>query len=281
MQYLWISIFCSVAVSILLKIAHKHHIGLAQAIAINYIIASLLTIYFLNPQIQSWQQMIAKDGWLFILLGGLLPSIFIVMGHSVATAGIARSDTAQRLSLFLPILASYLIFGETLTVNRLLALALASIALFCLLHKPKQKTSQSKTATWWLLGVWLGYGSIDILLKQLSQSNGIASNLLMIFIISASLMFTYLIIKRTTFRIQDIFSGILLGSLNFSNILFYLKAHQAYAHQPSLVFTSMNIGVIVFGTLVGASVFKEKISKTNIIGIVLAIFAMICLYLMT
>jgi hypothetical protein len=41
----------------------------------------------------------------------------------------------------------------------------------------------------------------------------------------------------------------LVGAFNFGNILFYLKAHQAFADNPSTVFAAMNMGVIILGVL--------------------------------
>jgi hypothetical protein len=43
--------------------------------------------------------------------------------------------------------------------------------------------------------------------------------------------------------------GGLVGAFNFGNILFYLKAHQAFADNPSTVFAAMNMGVIILGSL--------------------------------
>ncbi len=40
----------------------------------------------------------------------------------------------------------------------------------------------------------------------------------------------------------------------------------------------MNIGVICLGTITGALVFKEKISKLNWIGIIFSLSAIFCLY---
>ena len=88
------------------------------------------------------------------------------------------------------------------------------------------------------------------------------------------LPFFYLIIFMTS-NCQD---ALALGSLNFANILFYIRAHQAYSSNPTLVFAGMNIGVIVLGTLVGALAFKEKISTINAAGIVLAVCAIACLF---
>ena len=72
-------------------------------------------------------------------------------------------------------------------------------------------------------------------------------------------------------------AGLLLGVLNFLNILFYIKAHQQLSQNPSLVFAGMNIGVIILGALIGLFVFKEKLNKINFMGIVLGIVAIILL----
>jgi hypothetical protein len=65
--------------------------------------------------------------------------------------------------------------------------------------------------------------------------------------------------------------------LNFSNIYFYIRAHQTFPENPTLVFSAMNIGVISLGTLIGAGVFKEKLSLVNGFGILLAVGAIIVL----
>ncbi|MFT5253564.1 MAG: drug/metabolite transporter (DMT)-like permease, partial [Flavobacteriales bacterium] len=62
---------------------------------------------------------------------------------------------------------------------------------------------------------------------------------------------------------------------NFSNILFYLKAHQAFAKNPSTVFAAMNMGVIIIGSLVGVLVFKEKLNTKNYVGLLIALIAIV------
>ena len=61
--------------------------------------------------------------------------------------------------------------------------------------------------------------------------------------------------------------------INFGNILFYVRAHQAMPDSPAVVFASMNIGVVVLGTLVGVLGFGEKTSRLNRIAIALAVLA--------
>jgi len=81
--------------------------------------------------------------------------------------------------------------------------------------------------------------------------------------------------KKKRFSWPHILIGWILGIANFGNILFYLKAHQALANKPSTVFSTMNIGVIVFGALVGLFIFREKLNRLNLAGLVLAIVAIL------
>lgn len=51
------------------------------------------------------------------------------------------------------------------------------------------------------------------------------------------------------------------------------------ADQPSTVFTAMNLGVIIAGTLVGLLIFKEKLSRLNYVGLFLAAIAIVLITL--
>jgi len=283
MHNLIIAVLCSVAVSVLLKVARKRNIVIQQAIAFNYIVALSLSWFLLKPDFKGLEftDFIAQseNTPIFLALGILLPSVFIIMSKAVEFAGIVRSDAAQRLSLFLPILAAFLIFHETLSQSKAIGIVLAFVGLFCLLSKPNQQSAVDFRGILGLVGVWFGYGIIDILFKQIAKSGGIFPTTLFIaFSLAACIMFIYLLFKRTQWNVASFVGGIILGVLNFFNILFYIKAHQSFGSNPTLVFAGMNIGVICLGTITGALIFKEKISKVNWLGIVFSLCAIFCLY---
>ncbi|HHE3593835.1 drug/metabolite transporter [Pasteurella multocida] len=282
MHYLIIAVLCSVAVSVLLKVARKKNIVIQQAIAFNYIVALSLSYFLLKPDFKGlgFSEFVAQsdNAPVFFALGILLPTVFIVMSKAVEYAGIVRSDAAQRLSLFLPIVAAFVIFGEQLSSARLMGIILAFVALFCLLNKPTDIESNLKGVVSLIL-VWFGYGIIDILFKQVAKSGGaFPATLFISFVLAACVMFGYLLLKREVWTVPSFIGGIILGGLNFMNILFYIKAHQSFSDNPTLVFAGMNIGVICLGTITGALVFKEKISKINGVGIAIGISAIFCLF---
>lgn len=278
MLILLTSILCSVAVSILLKVARSKNIDVAQAIAFNYVMAGGLTVALLRPDPTSLLNP-STPYWVVIALGVLLPSIFLVMAAAVRHAGIVLSDAAQRLSLVIPLIAAVVIFGEAIQGSKVVGIVLGLIALLCLtLGSKKIDNQKNPKAVLWLLGVWLGYGCIDVLFKQLSKSGaGFSSSLLVTFSLAGLLLFGWLFARRTQWQARNIWAGLLLGLLNFGNIYFYIRAHQQFPENPTLVFSTMNIGVITLGTLVGAGFFKEKLSIFSLIGIALAIGAIVAL----
>ncbi|MGX3066256.1 EamA/RhaT family transporter [Ursidibacter arcticus] len=284
MLELALAVLCSVFVGVLIKIARSKGVAIAQSIAMNYVVATALCYFLLKPDFkgQTIVEIVQTNpsAYLFFALGILLPTVFLIQAKALEFAGIIRTDAAQRLSLFLPILAAFTLFGEAVTSNKLIALLLAFSALGCLLWKSHEGMNKGgKTAIVSLALVWIGFGVIDILFKQMAKSgSAFPLTLLISFIGAGCVMFIYLLLKRTQWNVPSVLTGLLLGVLNFGNILFYIKAHQAMKDDPTLVFTGMNLGVICLGTLIGAFFFKEKINKINYLGVLVAIIAIICLF---
>lgn len=275
MTYLFLSIFASVAVSILLKIARRGQIALDQAVAVNYLVATTLTFVLFHPRVDTGGGYFSQ--WrLFGALGVLLPGVFLVMSQAVRAVGIVKADAAQRLSLFIAIIAAFALFGDTLTAVKATGITLALVALILLVVK----SGPDGRGGWpWLFGVWLGYGVIDVLFKQLAKTGlAFTGTLLVSFVIAAVFMFTILFLRRTRFTLPSILGGIVLGALNFANIYTYIRAHQVLHDQTALVFTTMNIGVITVATIVGMLIFREKLARANLIGLAMAIVSIAVLF---
>ena len=274
MIFIFLSVFCSVIVSILLKVARRYEVNIFQAIGFNYTMAALLCFYIFKPDIGQITEEAPYP--IYLTLGFLLPSIFAVLAGSVKHTGIVRTDIAQRLSLIIPLLAAYLLFGEDLSTTKTLAISVGLIAVICAI--PWQKNEEKSSRSWLFpLFVFLGFGLIDVLFKQVASIKSVpfTTSLFAIFIlalgISALGLLYFIFFKKMKIAPKSILFGLILGLFNFGNILFYLKAHQALSTQPSIVFTAMNIGVITLGSLVGLLAFKEKLSRLNYIGIALAL----------
>lgn len=268
----------------MLKLARRWQLDVRQAIMVNHAVAALLCWVVLRPDPAAL--LTPQTPWAVLLaLGLLLPSGFMAMALAVRHAGVVRSDAAQRLSLFIPLLAAFLLFGEPVSGRKLGAIALAFAALFCLLRRPAATGAAApgamdaaqRRALWlWPLAVWVAYGVVDILFKQMARAGtAFAGGLLLAFALSSALMLAYLLWRRARWAPRHLAAGVALGAVNFGNIITYIRAHQALPEHPALVFASMNMGVITLGTLVGTLVFREPLTRLNGLGLALALAAIV------
>ena len=277
MLFLILSVACSVLVSVLLKLAPRRGVDIAQAVTWNYLAASVLSLLVLQPSLQTLQS--GHTPWLALLgLAVALPGIFLVLARAVREAGIVRSDVAQRLSLLLSLMAAFLLFGEHANGWKLAGLGLGLLAIIGVSARNGETGSNARGTWGWLLGVWVGFALIDILLKRVALAGTPSTAALLVsFGIAFVLMLAWQLQRHVSgaskLTARNLGFGLLLGLLNFGNILFYVRAHQAMPHSPATIFAGMNIGVVCLGALVGVWVFGEKTSRLNRAGLLLAVVA--------
>jgi drug/metabolite transporter (DMT)-like permease len=265
-------------VSVLLKLSRRLSIDVGQAIAWNYVATSALTALVFRPSLSVLSS--SQAPWLgFIGLGLLLPLIFLALAASVSSAGIVRTDAAQRLSLLISLVAAFLLFGETLSVGKGAGIALGLVALACMVWRVGPASERHGEPGWlWPLVVFAGFGAIDILFKRVAAAGTpFAASLQAMFALALVVSLLILLWRRwhdrTFFTLRDAVAGLLLGLANFGNIVFYVRGHQALPDHPSLVFASMNLGVVALGAVVGTMAFRERLSWINGVGVALALGA--------
>lgn len=276
MLFLVLSILCSVIVGVIFKISRKYNSNATQIVAWNYVFALLLCYFIFHPNTSAID---ASAPWsIYIPLGILLPSIFLFLAASIKHMGIIKTDAAQRLSLFIPILGAWLLFHEEFNTLKVIAFIIALPALLLILSKK----TENKNNNWiYPTMVFLGFGVIDILFKQIALATSLPFTTSLFIVFAISLLIMILVVayqwlfKKVTIKSSTLLLGALVGMFNFGNILFYLKAHQAFAKNPSTVFAAMNLGVIIIGSFVGLVLFKEKLTSKNYLGLICALVAII------
>src|SRR5690606_1273326 len=242
-----------------------------QLVLWNYPTTVLLTYILLEP---SWNNLTWKSlpYQFYVPLTILLPSLFIFIALAVKYSGIVKTDVAQRMSLFIPLIASFVIFNEVLKVNKLIGIAVGLIAVACSVSWGKAQNRRTRKNSVYPIIVFVGMGFIDILFKQIALYSDIPYTTSMFIVFVGAMLFAFLIllypvgIQKKRLDKSAILWGLILGLFNFANIYYYMKAHRAIADNPSIVFTAMNVGVIVLGSLVGVFLFNEKLSLTNKVG---------------
>jgi drug/metabolite transporter (DMT)-like permease len=151
--------------------------------------------------------------------------------------------------------------------------------LLCMVWRGGAGMVEGGPASWlYPLLVFGGFGVIDILFKRVAQAGvplgaSLQAMLALALLVALAFQLWRRMRYRTRFTARSALAGVALGLANFGNILFYLRGHQALPQHPALVFASMNIGVVALGALVGLLVFRERLSRINLGGVLLALLA--------
>lgn len=274
MIYVLLAVVCSVLVSVLLKLARRYRFDIGQAVAWNYVIAAALAAGVLVPSLGPLRS--GHMPWFALAgLGVLLPTIFLALGASVKHAGIVRSDAAERLSLVISLAGAFVFFGQRVDALIVLGCVLGLAAMAGMVWRDGAGVAGSAGARWgYPLLVFVGFGVIDLLFKRVAAAGvplGVA--LLVVFVLALVVAVAIQLGRRARFDLRSLAAGVLLGLLNFGNILFYLRAHRALPHDPALVFASMNLGVVALGAVAGFALFRERLGRINLAGLGLALVA--------
>jgi drug/metabolite transporter (DMT)-like permease len=279
MLYVFLSICCSVTVSVLFKLARRYHIDVLQAITWNFTAAIILLLIVVNKPQLTLQTLSTVPIYPYIALGVLLPALVLMIAASVRINGMVLTTIVERLSLFIPLVTSYLLFNGQLDSIELSAIALSMGAILFII--PWKRTAKRSSGGWaYLIGIFISMGIILILLRHVAQ-NSIpnATSLLIVFIIAfiVSLIFLGIHIarKKTRFSWPHILIGWIMGFAFFGYITFNLQIHQAMATQPRAAFSALNVGIITLAMMIGLFIFNERLTKLNKVGIFLALVAII------
>ena len=82
-----------------------------------------------------------------------------------------------------------------------------------------------------------------------------------------------LIFRKETISKKDIIGGIYLGIPNYFSVYFLLLTLSSFNNNGAVVYPILNVGIIVLSSMASYILFKEKLIRLNIIGMILALIA--------
>ena len=95
------------------------------------------------------------------------------------------------------------------------------------------------------------------------------------FIAGSAAVIYGLINKNEKLEWKSLIGGIVLGIPNFFSIVVILKALNSPGLESTFVYPINHVGTVVLSTMFGLFLFKEKLKSRNVLGIILAIIAIV------
>jgi drug/metabolite transporter (DMT)-like permease len=208
------------------------------------------------------------------------------MATTAQKVGVSVASVATKMSLVIPVLFGVFWYRETLSYFQILGVLLALVAVYFASIKTKN-INLPKTSLLLPISVFLGSGIIDSSIKYLQEIHVKETEypLFSAVIFAAAAVIGVAIIglksvkNRLKISLKDILGGIALGIPNYFSIYYLLKALQSETLNSASVFTINNVAIVMFSTLLGITLFKEKLSLKNWMGIGLAVISIILIAL--
>lgn len=264
---------------IVFKMFEKYNVDNLQALIVNYITAGICS-YFLLESSFSVVEILNSD-WLYhaILIGALFIIVFNFYAYGIQKVGISISTVANKMSLIIPVCAALLLYSETETFTYLKGIAFfLALSGIYLSSTNGGKLSFDKKYIWLIILVFVGQGLSDSLFNDFAQKFPNEGGYLFFMVLFFMASFSGILIltgksfkKKKPLQLKSLIWGIIFGVPNFFSLVFFLKALGNL--ESSIVFPLVSMGVVVSSTLIGMFLFKEKLSKSNWIGILLSLCA--------
>ncbi len=281
MGYIFLCIFCSSIILIVFKLATNQKLDIFKVIMVNYLVASAPGILFSFPTDHSVREILDVLPWAAII-GFLFITIFFLVGRTTAVSGMAITSIASKMSVVVPVLFSIIYYKEATDLFKISGIALALIALFLAVYTKQRSTTGMLV---WILPLvlFLGNGLLDSIVK-FTQTEFIFNFDVFLFntIVFGTALLVGLFIwptrisNKSRFNKQTIMLGTVLGIANFGSLYAMVKALGSNV-DSSMVFLMNNTGIVVLVSLTGVFLFKERLTRINAVGIVLAVIAIVLL----
>lgn len=286
MLFLILSILSSTLIGLIFTYFEKYKVDTFQAVVVNYFVC-ILTAWASTGSFPITSESLQADWLPFALFLSLFfISGFNIVGQTYQKFGITITTIATRMSMILTVIFAYFFYNETMTLFKILGIltAIAAIWLTTIPHGESTFIKKKLPTIFWLLPAFsfliqaiveigLQYAEINLL-----QTSGDPTFVATLFgsagMIGLVILIGGVLMGRIQLAFKNLLGGIILGIPNYFSIYFLLRAI-GNGWEGTVVFPVNNVAVIGLSALLGYLLLKEKLSALNIVGVFLAMLAIL------
>lgn len=283
MIYLLLAISASTLILVSLKLFARFGIDDFTAITVNYIVGAIFGFNFIHWD-HTLPQIVAATWFPMALLTGVvLIAGFVLFALSTRKAGVAITAISSRMSVVIPVLLGLLWLNDQTGIVKILGILLALVALYLTLLKDNKEKFSFKLI-WIPLAVFAVTGLNDSAVKITqhfflpgSGETGYvayaATAFLIAFFIGLAISVYRIFKGEKVLYLKNLLAGTILGLLNWFSVFYMLKGFEIM--EVSIFIPILNISVVALSSLIGFTLFKEKLRPQNWAGIFLALLAIL------
>ncbi|WP_412070177.1 hypothetical protein [Rubrivirga sp. IMCC43871] len=300
MLYLALAVACSLSIAVVFKVAERRDLDRTALLTVNYLAGALLAI-----GLQGVAPMGALSGGLVAL--GVGQGVLFIVGFwlfslAIREAGMGLAAGVMRLSVVVPFVASWLVWGEVPTAFQFVGLALAGAAFFLVARPaaappgklgpptsdPDAEPHADAPKTVGLLALlFLSGGLVDVNMKVFREVFSAAAggdtpiSTFLLFVFGVAFLVGAVAVGVKGVRTgrwpsaQAWVWGVGLGVVNYGSAEFLLRALDQL--DGTVAFPANSVAIVFGAAIIGRFVWGEALSRANLVGLGLAGVALVLL----
>ncbi len=278
----WIiaSIIAATILFIVFKLFDNNKVDRFSAVVFNYLFAGTTGLLFFDVSVNGYLECSSCLIFAFAL-GAVFITLFNLIAFVTAKNGAAVSVLANKMAFVIPVVLSVVLFQEHINSWIVSAIIAGIIGLY-LSIKPEKSFNKNNKLLIWPIVLFIGSGILDFLLKvgERFVLQTWSSPMLTVAIFTSAFIFGTgfgLIRNKLVVSRKSILWGAFLGIPNFFSIFFLFEAIKAFSANSAIIFPINNVGIISCTALVAVLFFKERLSKINLLGLLLCLVSIVIL----
>ncbi len=280
--FLIATVFLTTSLFVIFKLFAKFQINTLQAIVVNYFSAFVIGI-LVAEEYYSFDYLTHTPWFIHGLwIGFIFILFFRLMALGAQKIGVSMTTAANKMSIVIPVIFGILFNNDSHVWYKLLGVGLALVSVY-MIAKVRGDEQSAEGPIKWLVpfALFFGGGMIDTALDYVqrfyvpvSESSWFSTVIFLVSGIFGALYLIYILAtKKITLDRRSVIAGLLLGVPNYASIYCLLRTIGTGEIDVSVLFPVLNIGAVVLASVVGYFIFKERMTKMNWIGVLLAAFS--------
>lgn len=282
MLYLVLAILGSGVIPVVFRGFDKVGVNLFWAIPVNYVICVLVGAVW-SGEAHRFDELLVEPWLGFAALQGFLLAVnFYLLAYTAQRSGVAVAALASRLSVAIPSLLAFMLYGDAVTATKIAGLAAALLALY-LCTAPDRGAVVSATRLFHLLPllVFVTFGCYFSILKYLqtyylassSYHAYVMSGFLFAFVSSIVIGVGRGFVSPAQFRWKHALAGLFLGGINYIAVFALLQVLALPGWESSQLFPIYSVGVVAVSAVLAVLCFGERLSRRRIGGLAVGLLA--------
>jgi drug/metabolite transporter (DMT)-like permease len=283
MLFLTLAILGSGVIPVIFRAFDDWRVNVFWAIPANYLtcifVGSLLTGESLNPSV-----LMSQPWVLFAAIQGIILAVnFYLLAYTAQRVGVAIASLASRLSVAIPSLLAFSLYGDSVSVVKVAGLLAALLALYlCTAPDRRPRAPVARFIHLSPVVLFLTFGCYFTILKYLqayyltesSYHSYVMSGFVFSFLSSVIIGLSKRVFELADFHRRHLGAGIFLGVINYVAIYALLKVLALEGWQSSQLFPIYSVGVVSVSTVLAFVCFRERLSKQKVLGLAVGAAAM-------